>query len=717
MVEDPDGYENYYAQKLWSLLPQIYRTHDATNAFDPTVENQPNGPLRELVNRIGAKAATLRRSIDRMWEDQSIETCDDWVIPYIGAQVAVNLVSSLDAQSQRLAVAKAIYFRQRKGVFPLLEEIAEDVTAWDARVIELYRRMGRARHGLDPALGWPVDTETMDANGAAAPSLAVASGLIGANTRTCAGGYADLRNDYGASRAGSAFDELSYTADVRLGRGIREWYNIPNIGIFLWRLQSVPVTGVTPVAASSGSQYTFDPTGRDVALFAAPTQAYDTDWVPRQEYQLPGPIDARLLKRALSKLYASADATSGFLAPNSFGLYSGTPSVTTLTPLGQISADPHDTSRYFIDPVRGRITAPGGLPSSLQPFLVGYCYGFSASIGAGGYDRRLQGQASSLVEPLMPTVTGGRGNLISASGGTLEIGDSLTYDNAPNYTINSTVGPNSLVIRSSNQQRPLIRFAPSSAGSTQWTFMGSSSNGLASALRLDGLFVSGGDIVLAGSFDSVALSNCTLDPGAWDGTAAQLAIDGQPLVPCRLKINGTVRRLVIDRCILGPIITNDMGSVEHVTITNSIIQVVDPSETISLTAGATAIRRCTILGKTRFQQLEASDSLFCDVATVADNQKGCVRFSAWTRGSVLPCQYQSVELEPWRKLFASTAFGQPNYAQLLPSVDPKVGAGAQDGSEMGAFAHNKNPIKERSLLIQYQEFLPIGLNPVLIYVT
>jgi hypothetical protein len=42
---------------------------------------------------------------------------------------------------------------------------------------------------------------------------------------------------------------------------------------------------------------------------------------------------------------------------------------------------------------------------------------------------------------------------------------------------------------------------------------------------------------------------------------------------------------------------------------------------------------------------------------------------------------------------------------------------AEDGAEMGAFWRDKNSIKERSLLIKYQEYMPIGLAPVLIYVT
>ena len=36
---------------------------------------------------------------------------------------------------------------------------------------------------------------------------------------------------------------------------------------------------------------------------------------------------------------------------------------------------------------------------------------------------------------------------------------------------------------------------------------------------------------------------------------------------------------------------------------------------------------------------------------------------------------------------------------------------------MGAFSLEKNPVKERGLRIKLSEFMPIGLTPVLIFVT
>jgi hypothetical protein len=66
MPIDPDHYEIYYADKLWNLLPAIYRTLDTDQFNLGNSSTQTNGPLRELVNRIGAQAAIVRRSIDRL---------------------------------------------------------------------------------------------------------------------------------------------------------------------------------------------------------------------------------------------------------------------------------------------------------------------------------------------------------------------------------------------------------------------------------------------------------------------------------------------------------------------------------------------------------------------------------------------------------------------------------------------------------------------------
>src|SRR5262249_54426738 len=148
------------------------------------------------------------------------------------------------------------------------------------------------------------------------------------------------------------------------------------------------------------------------------------------------------------------------------------------------------------------------------------------------------------------------------------------------------------------------------------------------------------------------------------------------------------------------------------------IQAAQPQiSALALASGEVVLSRCTVLGTAKVHRLDASECILHDATTVDDTQHGCVRFSAWLSGSVLPRKYESVMLAPSAGLFSSQDFGRPDFAQLLATAGGEVTAGAEDGSEMGAFAREKSAIKERSLLIKYQEYLPLGLQPAVIYMT
>lgn len=696
MSSDPDRYDAWYAEKLWQLLPAIYRAGDSA---DPDVR----GPLRELVERIGAQAAIVRRSIDRLWEDQSIETCDDWVIDYHGDLLATNLVASLDARGRRLDVGKTIYYRRRKGTVALLEELATDITGWSARVVELFHRLGRTRHSLDPAIGPPA------LPGAALGKLQRAQRLVGARTRTGAGGFADLRDVHGATLTSTAFDEYAHTGDVRRGRGGTGWHDIPRLGVFVWRLRSIGVRRVTPVADAAFAalpckQYTFDPTGRDIPLFAAGDHPFGDQWISPEPQDVPGPIAQELLDVALDALY-----------PRSLALYRRWVSDDELVLAGELAADRRDPQgKPWIDPVRGRIILPV-LPVPPVPpvppsaaFAVDYHYGFSSEIGAGPYERPVRVPPPDEV-PLSVAEVSAPAQLAIPGTGAVVIANSLTYPQVAPPDITR------VELRARNQERPLIRLDADGL----WAFHGV---GGAATLVLDGLFVSGGgDLVLTGSFDQVTLSCCTLDPGTWNAATHTWAVaaDHRALKPTTLRIQGGIRALVLDRCITGPILAEGDGHVETLAIRETIVQAAAPAASaIALPAGEVALSRTTVLGAAHVHRLDASECILHDLVTVDDCQHGCVRFSAYAMpGSTLPRRYESVAKDPRAALFGSLAFGRPDYAQLLATAGIAVSEGAEDGSEMGAFWRERTAIKERSLLIKYQEYLPLGLEPVVIHAT
>lgn len=682
MMTQADHYDIYYADKLWNLLPATYRMLDSD-------QFGASGPLREMINRIGVQGAIIRRTIDRMWEDQSIETCDDWVIPYIGALLGTNLVAGLSARAQRLDVFNTIYYRRRKGTLGVLEEITADITGWDAKVVEFFRRLGRTRHSLDPML----------ADG----RIAQAEGFTGRVTGTRIGGFADLRNIDGARQTGSAFDEFFHTADLRAAQGRSGWYQVPNIGVFVWRLLSFSVGPVTPVpVAGTPGWFTFDPTGRDIPLFGGrrPPDAYKAQWVSPQPADLPGPITHSIL-----------EASHGSLYPNHLSIRDAA--------TGDIL--PFDTVR--IRPERGQFEV--GVSPPTGDVVATYCYGFPSAIGAGTYTRQTATAPNGAV-----TLSGGRA-LLATSGvvppsGQLTISDSLTYAEAADLSV-----AGALTLCASIGQRPLIRLAEDAV----WTITGSPG----SSLLLEGLFVSGGDIVLAGTFASVTLRCCTFDPGsvAQTNDAFAIAADGRALRPTNLWITGSVESLTIDRCITAPVSVAASGSVSSLVAVDTIIQAlpnlaspVATTAAVMLPDTQATLSRCTIIGAVVADALHASECILCGEVGVSDMQSGCVRYSAFAVGSRLPRQFASVAIRTDTALFTSTDFGQAGYCQLQPLADAAIvptgaaagpqntiSAGAEDGSEMGAYARDKNPIKARALLTKLQEFMAAELKPVLIYVT
>jgi hypothetical protein len=460
--------------------------------------------------------------------------------------------------------------------------------------------------------------------------------------------------------------------------------------------------------------FTFDPTGRYVPLFAKTSrspQSFGDRWLSPEEWQLPGPIDTRLYQAERANLY-----------PGSVAVHQRAGS----------SFDQLKTDQVTVHPALGRFQVTSD--PAADSLAGSYHYGFSSTIGAGPYDRRRFRDGGADPPEPVATVAGGGNRLARAltglRSGTVRLADSRTYDSVRDLT-----GLHRIRIDSENAAaftRPCIR---PPAG--QWVF-----NGQAGAtLELDGLLVSGVHLVLDGEFDLVRISCTTFDPGGsgladTPPTVLAVAADGRELTPTCLWIRGRVRRLEVERCVLGPIRTWARGQVESLAVSDSILQAVrttDPSSgqpadlVVDQSAGSAVLLRCTLLGQAAFHRLQASECILDDVVTVEDAQEGCVRFSAWATGSTLPRQYECVEIAKRAPIFTTRVFGQPGYGQLLSTADraivsstsarPSILEGGPTGSELGGFAGEQHAIRQRSLRIKLQEFMPLGLDPVIVNVT
>lgn len=753
-----DHFERYYAEKLWETIPSIYRHEDG-------IAERP-GVLRAIVETIAEQAAVLRRSQDRLWEDQFIEWCDDWAVPYIGDLVGTRLISALNTRGRRVDVAKTIYYRRRKGTLRILEELISDITGWEGKIVENFQRLGRARHGLDPQ----------------------PSSLAGRFSGTLPGGWADLRRPYSSEVSGGPFDEFYHTPDVRRHRGRTGRYNIPKLAIHLYRLTAFRAADVTPFPLEDGRRFTFDPSGRDIPLFARRNRPDDwEEWRSALEWELPVPIRCRLLAHAeylVSEAVVQAlEADPGLTAIQAAALRrisgwtfrtearlrltlqsTNEPSLldpAILTPLlryailencGKQALLPNALAvnqNGTTDPDHGsmtvKATASGGIvtaehivAANLENWSTDPA--FTARIFDSAAEKRLavdpangrfllaqpieeqpvagyyygffgpigagpyDRRAVEDSEPDRPSWENGddKGSSDLHKLGVTQIEDSKTY------RVDITkLSVENIILQAANGRRPYLRLSNNFLLNT-----GTVKN---ARLTLDGLWIGAGDapqnIILRGHYECVVIRNCTVDPGDVHPNAA-----GGPLHPVVLLIEGFVENLEIQSSILGPIRTEQGGIVESVCIRDSIVQAIEPdAAAVSLNSGLLDVKRCTVFGRLQAHRLEASELIVTGRVTVADTQTGCFRFGAAPSDSRLPRPYESFlfdkDSQHW---FSSRRFGHPGYGQLSDAAPEPLRRGAENGSEMGAFSSLLQPVKMDGLRTKIEEYMPFGLIPIFI---
>jgi hypothetical protein len=221
-----------FPERLYSLWPTIYRQTDIDEGE----------PLRAFMDLIESEFRILEADMGALYDNWFIETCDEWVVPYIGDLLAVSglTLGTGFNSNQRSRVANTIAYRRRKGIAAILEHVAQDVTGWRAHAVEFFELLAVTQY-LD-------------------------------HVRPHKGRTVDVRDQRSIEESGTPFDTLAHTLDVRRATvstqtqealeaaSLQGKYNISNVGLYLWRLQSYPVTWGTPGKLGS-SRYSFSPFG------------------------------------------------------------------------------------------------------------------------------------------------------------------------------------------------------------------------------------------------------------------------------------------------------------------------------------------------------------------------------------------------------------------------------------------------------------------------
>ncbi len=177
--------------------------------------------------------------------------------------------------------------------------------------------------------------------------------------------------------------------------------------------------------------------------------------------------------------------------------------------------------------------------------------------------------------------------------------------------------------------------------------------------------------------------------------------------------------ILLCRSISGPVILDD--AVDRLTMLDSIVDGVGSAALVA-TASAVQLERCTIMGPGRVHQLYGSEIILGGFFDVEDRQEGCLRYSRYEPGSRLPRRFQCVPgdrdgADSVLPVLNSKHFGNPAYGQLALICPVSIQTGAEDGAEMGAFHGVEAALRLKNLALKLDEYMPVGLTPVLIHVT
>jgi len=664
---------SFDAQRLAELLPAVYRLRDAQIAG--TIPATA-GPLAALLAVLADEIAVLEENLDQLYDDQFIETCAPWAVPYIGDLIGYRLLHGRapGAGSRRAEVAHTIAFRRRKGTASMLEQLARDVTGWNARVVEFFQLLATTQYMNHVRPGNRV-----------APSLRDVDAL---------------------EWIGTAFDPVPRTLDVRRIASRRGRYNIPNVGIFLWRIEAHRLErspAVPQPGDATGRRFRFGPLGADVRLHTRPEVEEEISHLA-EPANVPAPIGRRLMHRHPERYYGERKSVAVF--------FDG-----ALVPLAQIAvcnlADDgadwaHDAppGKVAIDPELGRLAIAADLapPGALH---VTHHYGAPGELGGGEYPR---GHALASPPAELKRVPDDHATIQAAlaalgGAGVVEITDNGRYVEALSVDV---AADRAIELRAAIGRRPLVELT------APMTLRG----GNGAAVILNGLLVAGDAIVVPAAGNQlrrVRITHTTLAPGR------ALAPDGAPVAPgaTSLAVERADVELALERSILGAL-RLDAGA--SARITDCVIDA-GAADAIACAApgggdpdsgGALAIESSTVIGAIRCESLHASNAILLGGATVVRRQEGCVRFSFLPLAAAAPrrfrCQPTPGAGSNNFPRFTSLRYGAPGYCQLALRTPEAIRRGAEDESEMGVFRFLYQPQRESDLVTRLDEYLRVGLQ-------
>ncbi len=714
------------ADKLYALLPSIYRIRD----------QEEGAPLKAFLAVLAEQAEVLEEDLAQLYDDQFIETCAEWVVPYMGDLIGYRRLRDTAStnRSSRAEVANTMAYRRRKGTASIIEQLATDVTGWKARAVEYFQQV--------------CATQYLN------------------HVRPTHHAVADLRLQRQVMWSQTPFNSMPHTVDVRWIATGRGRYNLPNVGLFLWRLQPYRVVKGTAKLIKDGC-FTFHPLGFDMPLFN-PGQGEENLTRLAEPVNVPDPLRRRptfdeleelrqsladgrpeeAVTRGLSWFHPSRPALQIFKNGTAVPVkeilicdltdWQRPPSRRTYRRRGKRpgdnSPDPQLPIQAALDPVLGRLAFPADTNVTGAQVQVTYSFGFSGPFGGGPYPTEV------LRAPVTRRVVTGGSTLaqaLAAVGTTdavIQIDDSAMIDG--DLTI--TLAPDQdLTIQGNEGARPVL-------GGTVTIVSAKDAE-----LNLHNLMIAKSVRMTGTAETTLTIRHCTLAPVE---PAQDLSMKPRSEPSVRWVDVGSRGTLVIDRTLSGRLVTSPDVSVE--LLDSAVDAFADTGVALAaaddgkVAAGTLQLVRTTVIGTIHVRALELAEHALVTGQVVSEQQQqGCARFSYLPSDSRVPRRYRcqpewavqqardaALRLDPstpapvlaqlearirssLRPVFSTNQFGRPAYLQLHASCPVEIRAGAEDGAEMGFFHSLGQSRCEANVRARVEEYLRFGLESGIFYVT
>ena len=532
------------ADKLYNLLPAVYRIRDSAQGE----------PLRALLSIMESELDAIDDDLTNLYENWFIETCQEWVAPYIGDLLGARGLKPISggAFTARPYIAHTLKYRRSKGTAAMLEELAHDATNWPACVVEFFELLETTQN---------------------------LNHLRLQNSTTL-----DFRDTNALELLDGAFDQASRTVEVRSAQCAQGRYNVPNVGIFLWRLESFRVVqaGARAVTDGKDGRFRFNPFGLDAPLFNQPQTLAEGERVSG-EAQVPGALRRRALYDDLEAIRQAKVDNNNSVDSVYFGAnpvievsVAGTPVpreqiiVCDLSDLPSPPGgwpEPPSSAQYTpssggaavtlpitvsVDPVLGRLFfTASAIAADPSRVLVNYSYAFGGNLGGGPYERvslpqpppgtrspvqvvvskQLTADNKTVFATLTDAITAWNAQGAGARG-IIAILDSEIYAESPSVTIpdDSYLLIAGLARNSNNQLEP-SGVSPLIAGNIQVTGTAAANSQTPGGLILDGLLIDGSVTVEPGNLGSLQISDCTVRPITGSVRVAAQVLSAPPASP------------------------------------------------------------------------------------------------------------------------------------------------------------------------------------------